>query len=141
MTGSNQTETGKSLDLIDEKGAWPFITWQVFRSADGSKRVWSSRHHRKGLLVRAAADAEGLASRLLRCLWMPQQLNWWIGSIFAIGSLLFAVASVLSLSPALSSVEDIDGMIPRLGFLRHLPADHADGRRSEGSLPKNTGRL
>ena len=39
---------------------------------------------------------------VVRCLWMPWQLNWWIGNIFAIGSVLFAAASVLSLAPALA---------------------------------------
>jgi hypothetical protein len=108
MTGSNQTETKTPPDLVDEKGPWPFVTRRVFRSGDGSEQVWSSRHHRKGLLVRADADAEGLASKLLRCLWMPRQLNWWIGAVFAVGSLLFALASVLSLAPALARAWSLD---------------------------------
>ncbi len=44
-----------------------------------------------------------VAETLLRCLWMPRKLNWWIGSIFAVGSLLFALASVLSLAPHLAA--------------------------------------
>ena len=42
---------------------------------------------------------------------MPRQLNWWIGIIFALGSLLFALASVLSLAPAAgaSVVAGFDG--------------------------------
>jgi phage shock protein PspC (stress-responsive transcriptional regulator) len=39
---------------------------------------------------------------------MPQQLNWWIGTIFALGSLLFALASVLSLVPAQAQVWSLD---------------------------------
>ena len=46
---------------------------------------------------------EAISKLLLRCLWMPWKLNWWIGGIFALGSLLFAAASVLSLSPALAA--------------------------------------
>jgi hypothetical protein len=34
---------------------------------------------------------------------MPWKLNWWIGGVFALGSLLFAAASVLSLCPALAA--------------------------------------
>ena len=34
---------------------------------------------------------------------MPRKLNWWIGGVFALGSLLFAVASVLSLNPTLAA--------------------------------------
>jgi hypothetical protein len=87
--------------LVEEKGPWPFVTWRVFRSADGRQHTWSSRHHRKGLLIHAVAKAEGNASKLLCCLWSPRQLNWWIGTVFALGSLLFAVASILSLAPSL----------------------------------------
>ncbi len=34
---------------------------------------------------------------------MPWKLNWWIGGIFAFGSLFFATASLLSLYPALAA--------------------------------------
>jgi hypothetical protein len=33
---------------------------------------------------------------LLRCLWMPRQLNWWIGSVFALGSLLYLASGWLA---------------------------------------------
>ncbi len=77
-------------DLIEQRGPWPFVTRRVFRTAEGREYVWSSRHHRKNLPVRGVAVGEKLGSILLRCLWMPGQLNWWIGIIFALGSLLFA---------------------------------------------------
>lgn len=98
------------LELVDERGPWPFVTRRVFRRTDGSKHVWNSRQHRKGLLVRAAAEAEGLASTLFRCLWSPRILNWWIGTIFALGSLLFAVASTLVLAPSLARTWSLDAM-------------------------------
>ena len=56
----------------------------------------------------AAGDAKSLAVTWSSCLWMPRQLNWWIGIIFALGSLLFAVASGLALSPALARTWSID---------------------------------
>jgi hypothetical protein len=34
---------------------------------------------------------------------MPWKLNWWIGIIFAIGSVLFALASLLSLAPEMAT--------------------------------------
>jgi hypothetical protein len=49
-------------------------------------------------------------------------LNWWIGSIFAIGSLLFAVASVLSLSPTLAAAWSLDSMqINAIFFAGSIP--------------------
>jgi hypothetical protein len=104
----NQTnEEVPEPHCIEAIGPWPFVTRRVYQAADQSKRVWSSRHHRKGLLVRAADEAEGLA-RLSSCLWMPHQLNWWIGTVFAVGALLFALASVLSLAPALARAWSLD---------------------------------
>ena len=104
----HQSEDGQSANDADEQGPWPFVTRRVLQSTDGVKHVWSSRHHRKGLLVEEADKAMGRTASVALCLWMPGQLNWWIGSIFAIGSLLFAVASVLSLAPALTQAWAID---------------------------------
>lgn len=88
---------------VEETGPWPFVTRRAYRLADQSKRIWSSRHHRKDLLVNAAEILLQPSGGLWRCLWMPRQLNWWIGIIFAVGSLLFALASLLSLSPELAA--------------------------------------
>jgi hypothetical protein len=65
--------------------------------------VWSSRHHRKGLAAPEAAQVAAIADVLKRCVWMPGRLNWWIGVVFAVGALLFALASALSLAPALAA--------------------------------------
>ena len=108
MSDVNQPQTGQSPVIVDVKGPWPVVTRRVFHLTDGSKHVWSSRHHRKSLLVRGTAEAEEIALALLRCLWMPQRLNWWIGIIFAIGSLFFAWASVLCLAPALARALSLD---------------------------------
>jgi hypothetical protein len=109
---SFQRSSATDSDSIEETGPRPFVTHRVFSAADGTKRVWSSRAHRKRLRdCKAAAEqrlGEALAGSIWRCLWMPGQLNWWIGSIFAVGSLLFAVASVLSLSPTLAEAWSLD---------------------------------
>lgn len=100
-------ETPHSHD-VEETGPWPFITRRIEQRADPSRLVWSSRHHRKGLLVAEATKAAAIIATLVRCLWMPRQLNWWIGIIFAVGSLLFALASVLSLAPAVARAWSLD---------------------------------
>lgn len=97
-------ETNKkspTLDCVEASGPRPFITRRVFRRPDGSLWVWLSRHHRKGLVHREDAQAEATIQIVLRCLWMPRELNWWIGTIFALGSTLFAIASLWSLFPKL----------------------------------------
>jgi hypothetical protein len=105
MSESADREVDATVDLhcVEEVGPWPFVTRRVFQAVDRTKVVWSSRHHRKGVLVRAFHKADRIAVTLSSCLWMPQRLNWWIGMIFAVGSLLFAVASVLSLAPGLAA--------------------------------------
>jgi len=147
MNHSNQPKTEQPPAIVDEKGPWPVVTRRVFHSADGRKLIWSSRHHRKSLFIRAAVEAEGIALTLLRCLWMPGRLNWWIGAIFAIGSLFFAWASVLFLAPTLAKTLSLDiagvnaiyftGSIPFTiaAYLQLFQAANAgdfidDGRRS-----------
>jgi hypothetical protein len=133
----------------EEAGPWPFVTRRVYVLTDGSTQTWSSRHHRKGLLVRGVAEGERLGSILLRCLWMPGQLNWWIGIIFALGSLLFALASVLSLTPPLAQALSLDsleinaiffaGSIPftTAGYLQLYQAANAGGKKGSGLFSRN----
>jgi hypothetical protein len=103
MGDQNPSRCEQPATVVDERGPWPFITWRVHRGVDGAVKIWSSRHHRKGLALPEAARAVATAEILLRCLWMPWKLNWWIGIIFAIGSVLFALASVLSLVPEMAA--------------------------------------
>ena len=73
------------------------MTRRVYRLLTSRLEIWSSRHHRKGLRVRTASTQKRRVEKRLQCLWMPGQLNWWIGSIFALGSLLFAVGKCTEL--------------------------------------------
>lgn len=59
---------------------------------------------------------------LQRILWRPGDLNWWIGSLFAIGSAFFAMGSLLSLWPGMAQAFSIDNAaINRLFFGGSLP--------------------
>lgn len=64
-------------------------------------RKRNSRRFRKGLRE-WEAGREIAVRQLWHCLWAPGDLNWWIGSLFAVGSLHFAVASVLALLPGVA---------------------------------------
>lgn len=105
MGDLNHSPSEQPVNVVDEQGPWPFVTRRVVQAKDGVRHVWSSRHHRKSL---PGEEAMPSVTSVVRCLWMPQQLNWWIGNIFAVGSLLFAVASVLSLSPELAEAGPFD---------------------------------
>ena len=90
------------FELIKSRGPGPFTTQRIYRQRDHSQVVWRSRDHRKGLRQTESDKLLTLSAMLLRCLWMPKQLNWWIGVIFAIGSLLFMLGSILSLESGLA---------------------------------------
>lgn len=64
----------------------PFVTHAVLERPDGVQVEWTSRRHRKrlGLHRPGAAHAGGVAS--------PS--SWWMGALFAIGSVCFALGSL-----------------------------------------------
>ena len=95
-------------ELIKSKGPWPFITQRIYCRRDHLHVVWRSRDHRKGLRRAKSGKLLTVSAVLLRCMWMPQQLNWWIGIVFAAGSLLFLLGSVLSLTPGLATKWSLD---------------------------------
>ncbi len=110
------------FELIKSSGPWSFITRRIYRRSDHSRVVWQSRHHRKGLSRVEPGRSVKVWVMLLRCLWMPQQLNWWIGVVFAAGSLLFLLGSVLILAPALARIWTLDATaINRIFFAGSIP--------------------
>ncbi len=103
-------------------GPWPFITRRVVRHLDDSLTEWRSRHHRKHLPLKMQAHIHRGENLLGACLWMPQELNWWIGMLFAIGSLLFILGSGFSLAPGLARYFSLDGAaVGALFFIGSLP--------------------
>lgn len=99
-----------SARRLESSGPGPFISRHVLLREGGGRIVLRSRDLRKGLFARAGAAA------LWRCLWMPRQLNWWIGGVFALGSLLFMLGSALVLVPDLGRVWSLDTQSANLIF-------------------------
>jgi hypothetical protein len=67
---------------LDSRGLARFVTKEVVRRPDGTVVVWESRPRRKH-------RAHGRSSTW----WAPSSIGWWIGVLFAIGSLAFAVGA------------------------------------------------
>jgi hypothetical protein len=110
------------FELIKAKGPWPFITQRTYRLPDESHLVWRSREHRKHLQRIKIGRLIRLNDKLLGCLWMPEELNWWIGTVFALGSLFFAVGSILVLAPNLSKIWSLDAnAINSIFFMGSIP--------------------
>jgi len=106
--------------LVDEAGAWPFVSCRHYRHADGSIEARHSRHLRKHF-QREPLWREGFVA-LLTCWWMPRELNWWIGVVFALGAALFILGSLLFL-------------IPEMAVLWSVSEARANGIFFLGSIP------
>jgi hypothetical protein len=110
------------VELVESMGPWPFITRRVYRNLNHSLVVWRSRHHRKGLPFQKTGKLLSVGMELRRCLWMPQEMNWWIGIVFAAGSVLFLLGSVFSLVPDLARMLSINSAsISRIFFIGSIP--------------------
>jgi len=100
MTSLDHQET--ALELVEAAGPGPFETRRVYRRPDGSVFVWESRDHRKHLSAARRARRAKLRVLFRRSVWNPGHLNWWIGIVFALGSALFMLGSLLILVPELA---------------------------------------
>lgn len=97
------TSTGRSAPALTElPGGWRvlrswgplgFQTHALLVRPDGTEVEWSSRRHRKGLGLRVAG-ARHLGNLESRLGGRPDPMSWWMGVLFAIGSLCFAAGSV-----------------------------------------------
>src|ERR1700677_5190087 len=65
------------------RGFGPFVTREIYGLPDGSRLQWDARWHRKH-----AGRVPGGSTW-----WAPFALAWWMGVLFAIGSICFALCS------------------------------------------------
>ncbi|MEH6592491.1 MAG: hypothetical protein V7746_19655 [Halioglobus sp.] len=113
-------QPGQGPEIAQSKGAWRFATRLDLRHADGRLEVKHSRYHRKQLASRPRW-ATGL-NLLVSSLWMPRQLNWWIGVVFAVGASLFVLACVLFLYPSVATAWSVtESQVDWVFFLGSIP--------------------
>lgn len=67
----------------EASGLGPFVSREVLRRSDGVEVVWESRRHRKRRPHPSGSTW-----------WAPGALGWWIGTLFAAGSLCFALGAL-----------------------------------------------
>jgi hypothetical protein len=84
-TMNGYTELPEGWERVAADGPGPFVTSEVLRAPDGSLVRWRSRVHRK----RDTGPRQGVW-------WRPDRVSWWMGVLFALGSLCFAVAAIVS---------------------------------------------
>jgi hypothetical protein len=76
-------EVPQGWHRLTSRGFGPFVTREVYRLPDGTRLLWDSRWHRKhaGLVPGGSTW------------WAPFAMAWWIGVLFAVGSVCFALGS------------------------------------------------
>jgi hypothetical protein len=107
-------------EVVKSRGAWPFATQLQLRHLNGREEIRHSRAHRKHLPALPFWE-KGLVL-ILRALWMPRELNWWIGVVFALGASLFALGCVLFLAPSFAAALNIsEAQANGIFFLGSIP--------------------
>ena len=74
------------------RGLGPFVTFIEYERPGGLLAQWESRRQRK--------------SRSGSTWWAPRSRSWWIGVLFAIGSILFALGAVPGYAQAVGRLPD-----------------------------------
>jgi hypothetical protein len=81
---------------IASRGFGPFVTRETYRLPDGSHLLWDSRWHRK----HAGRRPDGSTW------WAPFAMAWWMGVLFAVGSICFALGSFPPFATAVGATPD-----------------------------------
>ncbi|WP_051274407.1 hypothetical protein [Cellulomonas sp. URHD0024] len=89
-TGTTIPDLPEGWTVVETSGPASFVTGAVLERPDGSRVHWSSRRHRKGLGLLEDRVLDPARSWVER----PTAMSWWIGSLFAIGSVCFALGSL-----------------------------------------------
>jgi hypothetical protein len=87
MSGTTYPSAPRGWKPVESKSIGPFTTHVTFQREDGSTVTWSSRSHRKH-----ASRLSRVLRRRERVHEAAQHASWWIGILFAAGSLCFLVA-------------------------------------------------
>ena len=102
-------EGGCPGTTVQSTGPWPFVTRHGVWRNGRAYLVRRSRNHRKGLIEQELREAMHSGRALLRSLWTPSHLNWWIGVVFALGAALFITGCVLVLVPSIAREWSLGG--------------------------------
>jgi hypothetical protein len=106
---SSYPETPPGWERIRRRRVGPFTTHVDFRRPDGEIVSWSSRRHRKH------ASLLSRARRHPGTWWVPRRASWWIGVLFAVGSLCFLVGPFPGFVELVGST--VDGIVFFVGSI------------------------
>lgn len=118
--------TPEGWTVVTRRSAGPFTTRVEYRTPSGATEVWSSRGHRKHSSRLSRDDGRGSKW------WAPHRATWWIGVLFAIGSVCFLLGPLPGFIQVVGSAAD--GTVFFVGslfftsaaLLQYLEAANAD---------------
>ena len=120
---SGYVEVPEGWQRQSSRGFGPFVTREVFRRPDGTRLLWDARWHRKH-----AGRVQGGSTW-----WAPFAMAWWIGVLFAVGSICFALGSFPPYVTAVGSHAGQHHLLRRVHLLhrRLLSAVHGGGEHAD----------
>ena len=115
-------------ETIEERGFGPFVTFVIRKRPDGVIARWESRSHRKHLSGEPPRGSTW---------WAPQDRDWWIGVLFAVGSFLFGLATVPAYVNAVGARPD--AITYFIGSLFFTSAGFLQYREAVDAAPRQPG--
>jgi len=115
-------------ETTEERRFGPFVTYVVRKRPDGVLARWESRSHRKHL---SGAQPRGSTW------WAPQDRDWWIGVLFAVGSFLFGLGTVPAYANAVGARPD--AVTYFVGSIFFTSAGFLQYREAVDAAPKRPG--
>ena len=103
MLRKNSLKFPKNWQPLQSFGVANFSTRIIHRTAQGNFHIWSSRRFRKRHSSEIKSGISDLISSKLKPFkywtWQLDNLTWWIGFIFTLGSILFVVGAIPMMFP------------------------------------------
>jgi hypothetical protein len=117
----------EEAETTQERGFGPFVTFIVRKRPDGVIARWESRSHRKHLSGAPRGSTW----------WAPQDRDWWIGVLFAVGSFLFGLGTVPAYVNAVGGTPDAVTFF--IGSLFFTSAGFLQYREAVDAAPRTPG--
>lgn len=118
---------------VKSEGLGPFVTRAAFRHPDGSVVTWTSRDRRKH---HSRLDT-GRGSTW----WAPGAVGWWIGILFAVGSVCFALGAVPGYASAVGlSIDGLTFFVGSLWFTSAALLQYFEAINAQRAFPEITRR-
>lgn len=150
MHATSSWQLPEGWERISSQTWGPFVIRELVRRPDGQVVELTARRHRKGYgPAPADAASQGQPHAVV---WAPNDIAWWVGGLFIVGSACFAVGAVPGLSSVasaklISSVFFIGSLFfTSAGYLQYLQAINARGtgrrpaiHRWFGTTPRGLG--